>query len=187
MEKENTTKKTIEEIDGLGTRGKNALLNAGLISIEDVLSKTREELLTIDGFGKSALSELLLFLLAHKLKLKPKEKKKDLQLKLKQELIEKFLKSDRPINWPQEMRLMKDLLKKYPDEAFWRRYNLGFKLNSLFYFYTEDGKKKLANSYNAKLNAIKTEENPVELSKEKIGEDIVVKKPLSIKHFLNGI
>lgn len=186
-------KKIVEKIQrveelGLSKRAENALLNFGIETIEDLLKKTKDEILRVDGFGRGSLDELVVTLRTHKLKLKPKEKKKDEDYSFKQALVTKFLKNDRPINWPQEMRLATDLLKKYPDKQFWERYNLGFKLNTLFYFYSADGKKKLANYYNAKLNAIKTEENVVQLEENKVGEDIViVKKPLSVKDFLNGI
>lgn len=63
-------------------------------------------------------------------------------LRKKQLLIEKFCKTEN-LDWAKEMRTLGMLLKKEPLE-FWQFIVLGFKLNSLFWFYSENGKKEIA-------------------------------------------
>ena len=60
----------------------------------------------------------------------------------KQLLIEKFCKPE-SINWPSEMKILVGLLKMEPIE-FWKFLVLGFKLNSLAWFKSKEGKAEIA-------------------------------------------
>lgn len=72
---------------------------------------------------------------------KDKPQKDPELLKKKQLLIEKFCKAE-SIKWPNEMRNIGTLLKSEPIE-FWSFLVLGFKLNSLAWFLSKDGKKEV--------------------------------------------
>jgi len=63
----------------------------------------------------------------------------------------------------------------FPDEKFWRNYELGFQLNSLFWFLSEDGKAKLTTDI-ALFNLDVPPETKYDMSETKIGEDIIVRK-----------
>ncbi len=58
----------------------------------------------------------------------------------KQLLIEKFC-ADK-INWPREMKNIGKLLESEPIE-FWKFFVLGFKLKSLSWFFSVDGKNEI--------------------------------------------
>ena len=61
----------------------------------------------------------------------------------KKEFIKKFLKDSHNIIWPKEMKMVKSLFKIFPNENFWKTLQLNFKLNSLCWFLSDDGRKFL--------------------------------------------
>jgi hypothetical protein len=63
----------------------------------------------------------------------------------KQECITRLVK--KPINWPREMKLIVSLHKECPEPAFWTNLTLGFEINSLAFFKTEDGANVLRSKY----------------------------------------
>ena len=66
-----------------------------------------------------------------------------------QYLVWKYLKNPTITNWPRELKLANELLT-YCDLQFWADLDLDFKLNSLAFFLTEDGKRILRIEYNKK-------------------------------------
>lgn len=112
---------------------------------------------------------------------KPKPKPKP-HVKAKRELAERLLK--KPINWPREMNIANKLFEELDDVEFWKSVSLDFKLNSLAYFLTGDGRKVVEN----KQRAIKfemPERETYTLEDEKVGEDkVILKKPKSLKEFI---
>jgi hypothetical protein len=66
--------------------------------------------------------------------------------------------------------------KLFPDEKFWRNYKLDFPLNSMFYFLSEEGKERLKTDIQV-FNLDIQPEQSYNLEKEKVGEDVVVKRP----------
>ncbi len=66
-----------------------------------------------------------------------------------QYLVWKYLKNPNETNWPRELKLANQLLV-YCDLDFWADLDLDFKLNSLAFFLTEDGKRKLRIEYRKK-------------------------------------
>lgn len=83
-----------------------------------------------------------------------------------------------------EIKLAKELLKSHPDFDFWVRMRIDEKPYSLSWFKTEEGKLFLS-LVDTKNNRIFEGPKEVKLSKEKIGEDRVIKKaPLNLKDFL---
>jgi hypothetical protein len=63
------------------------------------------------------------------------------------ELIGSFLKKDSPIIWQREIKIAKKLLSEYPSMSFWRGVKIDFKLNSLAWFFSPNGKKILDIEY----------------------------------------
>ena len=57
-------------------------------------------------------------------------------------LILKLVPNIKKMEWPREMKLMKDLMKEF-DLEFLKTINLGFKLNSLAYLIGGEGREKL--------------------------------------------
>lgn len=52
-----------------------------------------------------------------------------------------------PVNiWGREIKLLNQLIEKYPEETFWRGLNFGFQLNSLAWFKI-DGKAELEKAW----------------------------------------
>ena len=64
----------------------------------------------------------------------------------------------------------------FPDEKFWRNYELGFQLNSIFWFLSEDGKAKLTVDL-ALFNLDIPPETKYDMKEDKVGDDIVTRKP----------
>lgn len=96
------------------------------------------------------------------------------------------------ISWPKEMKIMKDLVKKCEDPAFWRHAIPEFEIPSLAWFLTPKGRSFLNEKHKRFFSKIKTLEKKhdnEELSPEKCGEDIVEeensKKIKTLKDFLN--
>lgn len=65
----------------------------------------------------------------------------------KREFVKKFLKNTDSIIWPREMKMVKLLFGIVNDEQFWNSLELKFKLNSLCWFLSDDGRKFLNIEY----------------------------------------
>lgn len=65
----------------------------------------------------------------------------------KKNFIKKFLKNTENIIWPKEMKMVKSLFQIFPNQEFWNSLNLNFKLNSLCWFLSDDGRKFLNQEY----------------------------------------
>lgn len=117
----------------------------------------------------------------------PRKKKK---LTIQQLLIEKFLKSPESI-WRdgrkrgEQLKLATDLSKLY-DRDFWEKLYLPFKLNTLAWFKTADGKEFIFIEYKKLFLNLDGPEN-IKLGK-KVGRDKKAKKtkkPSTVLEFLN--
>jgi hypothetical protein len=65
----------------------------------------------------------------------------------KKEFVFKFVKDTSSISWPREMKIVKTLFSIFPDQAFWEGLTLNFKLNSLCWLLSDDGRKLLNTEY----------------------------------------
>ncbi len=68
----------------------------------------------------------------------------------KQQIISRFVYKERlrsSFDWAREMKILKGLMQEYPELPFWENVDLGFHLNSLAWFKSEDGINKLATLY----------------------------------------
>lgn len=82
-----------------------------------------------------------------------------------------------------ELRIALGLIHEYPEEDFWKSFTLGFKLNSLAYLQSVDGKALLKKKY-AEFK-FEIPEKETHNMGEKVGDDVeVVSRPLSIHEFL---
>lgn len=86
--------------------------------------------------------------------------------------------------WPREVKIVNKLFEKYSDESFWITLDLGFKLNSIAFFLTEDGRNELEKYW--RLFNLKIDNSPQNvILGEKIGEDIEIKPIKTLREFLN--
>ena len=105
----------------------------------------------------------------------------------KREFVLKFVKDSTAIVWPKEMKMVNTLFKIAPNDDFWRSLDLGFKLNSLCWFLSDDGRKflnkemKRFNFEPAKPEIFIIENNNI-VTSGKIGE--TVGAPLTVREFL---
>ena len=100
-------------------------------------------------------------------------------------IVGKFAKNYYSIDWARELKIAKQLLNKYNKIEFWECLDLGFKLNSLAYFFTEDGSAKLKTEFN-KYNLTIPAKIEYIIDKQKYGEDISFeKKTENVIEFLN--
>lgn len=179
----------IEDIN-LSTRTKNALINANILTINDLSQKTKQEIKNTIGIGKKGFEEIVSLV---------KLKSNKGQFNLRKYLVDKFLKKHLLINhnkeerdstWANNIMVASRLLKKYPEEEFWYWFNIDFKLNSLAYFLTAKGEERIVKEYNKwklNLNWKEKEHKSYKLESEKQGEDtILINKPKTLKDFLNG-
>jgi hypothetical protein len=106
----------------------------------------------------------------------------------KKEFIKKFLKDTSNIIWPKEMKMVKTLLDIFPDEVFWSTLNLNFKLNSLCWLLSDDGRSFLNTEYQ-KYKLELPEVKKYKLEKNNIAFDskspYTSDNPLSLRDFLN--
>lgn len=65
----------------------------------------------------------------------------------KKSFVKKFIKDNVNIIWPKEFKIVKTLFQIFPDENFWNSLDLNFKLNSLCWFLSDDGRKVLNSEY----------------------------------------
>jgi hypothetical protein len=99
---------------------------------------------------------------------------------IKQEHLDK-----KTISWGREIKVLNKLKKQYKELEFWDSLDLGFKLNSLCYFLSADGKKLIFQKYQKfKLDIDLARETNYDLESEKVGENIKVSKPKSLMDFL---
>lgn len=65
----------------------------------------------------------------------------------KKSLVKRLLKESSFISWSKEMKILKTLFSIFPDEIFWNSLNLKFKLNSLCWLLSDEGRKFLNIEY----------------------------------------
>lgn len=105
----------------------------------------------------------------------------------KRDFVLKFVKDSTAIVWPKEMKMVNTLFKIAPNDDFWRSLDLGFKLNSLCWFLSDDGRKLLNKEYKRfnfepqKPESFQLENNNI-VTTGKIGE--TVGAPLTVREFL---
>jgi len=106
----------------------------------------------------------------------------------KREFVLKFVKSDAAIVWPREMKIINSLLKIFPNDDFWLSLDLKFKLNSLCWFLSDDGRKFLNLEYKKfkfepeKPQIFDLKNNNIEFD-TKLDPNKVA--PVSVREFLN--
>lgn len=182
----------------MSNRPLNALKKAGITTVEQISKLSLAELKAVKGLGSASFDEVK-FILNKECKVKLRAKPVDKALDFKKKLTRKFIKEEhlnsydknvRSEVWKNSLGAWKRILKKWPEEEFWNNFELGFKLNSLFYFLTENGTGKVNQEY-AKYKAGKNKifsekKEEVKLESQKVGDDIdtTPKKPKSLKDFL---
>jgi hypothetical protein len=106
----------------------------------------------------------------------------------KKEFIKKFLKDSSNIVWPKEMKMVKTLFKIFPNEDFWNNLELSFKLNSLCWFLSDDGRKCLNKEYKKfslelpEVKKFQIENNNIAFEDKKTYD---LDKSLNLREFLN--
>lgn len=105
---------------------------------------------------------------------------------LEKMIIERCLKYERQFdanNVGMEMMLARRLLQEFPEETFWSTFDLGFKLNSLAFLNSDRGRDMLKRKYGQFKFEIP---QPVQhnIGTEKVGEDIIITKPRTLKDFM---
>jgi hypothetical protein len=106
----------------------------------------------------------------------------------KKDFVLKFVKQDASVVWPREMRMVNSLFKIFPNDNFWASLELKFKLNSLCWFLSDDGRKFLNLEYK-KFNFEPDKPKSFDLLNNniafepKIGE--TVQAPMTVREFLN--
>lgn len=175
-------------------RTKNALAKAGVNDVSSLLSFSEKGLKKIEGIGDSALKEIKIFLIQNDLKLqKEKVEKKSISREvasLAAVFINRVIFVPEMCEMGKEIKLFCILYKKFPHSEFWVNYPTPkFKPRSLLFFFGAKGKEQLQKEQDdfsgKKFVAQRVEsskENKIDFLDEKLGEDIVVKKP-SIEDF----
>lgn len=113
------------------------------------------------------------------------KKKFNFQHELCIQIIEKLLKPERLEEkniWGREVKILKILLPKYPNVRFWAQLNLGYLLNSLAFFLSNNGNKVISQKWGHFLL-----ENPAEeeyVLGTKVENDILEKKPKTLIEIL---
>jgi hypothetical protein len=106
----------------------------------------------------------------------------------KKEFIKKFIKDSSSIVWPKEMKMVKSLLEIFPNKDFWNSLELKFKLNSLCWFLSDDGRKFLNQQYK-KFNLNLPEAKKFEIDNNNIAfenkSSYDLDKALNLREFLN--
>lgn len=106
----------------------------------------------------------------------------------KKEFVKRFIKDSSSILWPREMKMVKSLLKIFPNEDFWNNLELKFKLNSLCWFLSDDGRKFLNTEYK-KFNLDLPEAKTFEVDNNNIAfenkSSYYLDKALNLREFLN--
>jgi hypothetical protein len=106
----------------------------------------------------------------------------------KKTFIKKFIKDHSNLIWPKEMKMVKLLFQIFPNEDFWNSLELSFKLNSLCWFLSDDGRKFLNQEYK-KFNLELPETKKFEIENNNIAfeskKDYDLDKALNLREFLN--
>jgi hypothetical protein len=106
----------------------------------------------------------------------------------KKDFIKKFIRETSNISWPKEMKMIKILFKIFPNESFWQNLELNFKLNSLCWFLSDDGRKFLNKEYK-KFNLQLPEAEKFEIENNNIAferkKTYDLEKSLNLREFLN--
>ena len=106
----------------------------------------------------------------------------------KKEFIKGLIKEGSTIIWPKEMRMAKILLQIFPNEDFWSSLKLNFKLNSLCWLLSDDGRKFLNTEYK-KFNLNLPEAKTFEVDNNNIAfenkSSYDLDKALNLREFLN--
>lgn len=63
------------------------------------------------------------------------------------EIVRRYLKKGVTPVWSREIPVFHTLWKTYPSLPFWTRHELGYRLNSMLHFLTEEGKAKLSSDW----------------------------------------
>lgn len=106
----------------------------------------------------------------------------------KKNFVLKFVKQTDSLVWPREMKIVNSLFKIFPNEQFWNSLELKFKLNSLCWFLSDDGRKYLNTEYKkfqfepVKPEVFEIKKNNIAFE-GKIGE--TVQAPMTVREFLN--
>jgi hypothetical protein len=90
------------------------------------------------------------------------------------EIVKSFVKEE-TYNSKADVIIFYRLLKEYPNESFWRNYSLDFKLNSMAFFLTEDGKHRLLSDYSI-FNLDLGSPTVYNVEDAKIGDDALISK-----------
>jgi hypothetical protein len=105
----------------------------------------------------------------------------------KKRVIERLLSKAESINWPHQMKVMKELLLQYPDEDFWNKVNFNLDITSLEYF-KSIGRDILNKKY-IEFHYIIDNSNKKEyiLSNQKFGDKPNIEfKPKNLREFINN-
>jgi len=106
----------------------------------------------------------------------------------KKDFIKRLLKDNSDIIWPKEMKMAKILFKIFPNEDFWNTLQLNFKLNSLCWLLSDEGRKFLNKEYK-KFNLELPENKKFEIDNNNIALDKKISydldRVLNLKEFLN--
>ena len=106
----------------------------------------------------------------------------------KKEFIKRFLKENANIIWPKEMKMANLLFKIFPNQNFWNNLEINFKLNSLCWLLSDDGRKFLNKEYkkfNLNLPEIKKFEVENNNIAFKSNKSYALDKALNLREFLN--
>ena len=105
----------------------------------------------------------------------------------KREFVLKFVKDSSSLVWPREMKIVNTIISIFPDDMFWRSLELKFKLNSLCWFLSDDGRKFLNAEYKKfkfepqQAKSFDLKDNNIEFEVKK---DDNAEKVVSIREFL---
>lgn len=106
----------------------------------------------------------------------------------KKSFVKKFTKEGSNIIWPKELKMVNLLFKIFPNEDFWNNLELSFKLNSLCWFLSDDGRKFLNKEYK-KFNLNLPEAKKFEIDNNNIAfenkKTYDLDKALNLREFLN--
>lgn len=106
----------------------------------------------------------------------------------KKDFVLKFVKKDASLVWPREMKIVNSLFKIFPNEAFWNSLDLKFKLNSLCWFLSDEGRKFLNIEYK-KFNFEPEKPKSFDLVNNNIAfqgkKGETVQAPMTVREFLD--
>lgn len=170
----------------ISIRVKNALEKSGIKSSDDFRNKTLEDLKCIDGIGARSILELREYLYSKfNIVLKPKVKASKIKNANQcKSIILKFLGHSKNIEWGKEMKNASKLLEYYPFEVM-MSITLYFKISSLAFFFTDQGKKtikKFLPTISLTKQSVKQQEESFPL--EEVELEINDRKPISIRDFM---